>query len=79
MEKKKRRFGDRKDAVWVRDADPLHAFVPFLMPNRADNEAFISEEIDITNINKYLEKKNADNPPYKYTIFHVIAAAITAK
>lgn len=76
MEKKKRRFGDRKDAVWVRDADPLHAFVPFLMPNRADNEAFISEEIDITNINKYLEKKNADNPPYKYTIFHVIAAAI---
>lgn len=76
MVTKKRRFGDRKDALLVRDADPMHAFTPYLLPNRTDNEAFISEEIDITNINKFLEKKNQDSPEYKYTIFHVIAAAI---
>ena len=76
MEQQKKRRGDRRDAYFVCDADPMHAFTPFILPNRADNEAFISETIDITNINKFLEKKNEGNPAYKYTIFHVIAAAI---
>ena len=76
MEQQKKRRGDRRDACLVRDADPMHAFTPYLMPNRADNEAFISETIDLTNINKFLEEKNKDNPKYKYTIFHVVAAAI---
>ena len=76
MEKKeKRRRGDRRDGVWLRDLDALHGFTPYLFPNRADNEAFIEEQIDLTNILAYLEKKNADNPQYRYTIFHVIAAA----
>lgn len=76
MEKKeKRRRGDRRDGVWLRDLDALHGFTPYLFPNRADNEAFIEEQIDLTNILAYLEKKNAENPEYRYTIFHVIAAA----
>ncbi|MBO4734559.1 MAG: hypothetical protein J5662_08785 [Clostridia bacterium] len=76
MEENKRRRGDRRDATLVRDADPMHAFTPYLMPNRADNEAFVSETIDLTNINRFLEEKNKNNPKYKYTIFHVFAAAI---
>ncbi|HWS29602.1 MAG TPA: 2-oxo acid dehydrogenase subunit E2 [Clostridia bacterium] len=76
MEARKRRFGDRKDGYWLRDTDALHAFTPYLMPNRTENEAFILEQIDLTNILNYLEKKNAEHPEYKYTIFHVITAAL---
>lgn len=76
MNKQKKRRGDRKDAWLVRDAGPMHMFMPYILPNRADNEAFISEQVDLTRINEYLEKKNADVGAYKYTIFHVIAAAL---
>ncbi len=76
MEARKRRFGDRKDGYRLRDLDALHAFTPYLMPNRTENEAFIQEQIDLTNILSYLEKKNEQQPEYKYTIFHVITAAL---
>ena len=76
MEKTKKRFGDRRDGVWLRDLDALHVFTPYMFPNRADNEAFINETVDLTAINEYLEKKNAEDPEYKYTLFHVIAAAL---
>lgn len=76
MEVHKRRFGDRRDGKWLRDEDPLHTFMPYLLQNRTDAEAFVSEQIDITNILAYLEKKNAANPQYKYTLFHVICAAM---
>ena len=78
MEQKiRRRRGDRRDATLVRDLDSMHAFFPLMMPNRADNEAFIQELIDLTAIEAYLEKKNAANPEHKYTLFHVILAALS--
>ncbi|QNL44816.1 2-oxo acid dehydrogenase subunit E2 [Oscillibacter hominis] len=76
MEKKKVRWGDRRDGVWLRDIDPLHVFTPYLMPNRADNEAFIEELIDLTEVNTFLEQKNREDPEFKYTFFHVILAAL---
>jgi len=72
----KRRRGDRRDATLVRDLDSMHAFFPIMMPNRADNEAFIQETIDLTAIEAYLERKNAAGPAHKYTFFHVILAAL---
>lgn len=75
-EKLKKRGGDRKDGYLVRDLDVLHVFMPFLMPNRADNEAFIRELIDITAIQAYIDKKNGENPQYRYTLMHVILAAL---
>ncbi len=75
MEKTKKRFGDRKDGVLLRNLDSMHFIVPLLYPNRCDNEAFISERIDLTNLNAYLEKKNADNPKYPLKMFYVIVAA----
>lgn len=76
MEKKKKRFGDRRDATRVRDADTMHLFMPFLMPNRADNEAVLSETVELDAINEYLKELNADSPAFKYTFFHVICAAL---
>jgi len=72
----KRKFGDRKDGTKLTKIHSMHFVMPLIFPNRCDNEAFISERIDLTNINSYLEKKNADNPEYKYNLFQVMVAAI---
>lgn len=74
--KERRRFGDRKDGKLLRDLDPMHFIVPLLYPNRCDNEAYISERIELENINAYLERRNAQETEYKYTMFHLIVAAL---
>ena len=75
-EKIKRRWGDRKDGRLIRDIDALHYIMPLIYPNRCDNEAYISERIDLGPINDYIEKKNAEGPLFKYTYFHIIVAAL---
>ena len=72
----KKRWGDRKDATLLRKADSLHFIMGVIYPNRADNEAYISERIDLTAINEYLAKKNVEGIDFKYTFFHVIVAAL---
>ena len=76
MEKKKRRWGDRKDGVLLRDLDGMHFITPLIYPNRCDNEAYISETIDLTNINAYLKQKNETETEFPYTMFHLIVAAL---
>ncbi len=76
QDRPKKRRGDRRDATLVRDTDTMHKFMPYLIPGRCNNEAFIEEFIDLEQINAFLEKKNASDPEYRYTLFHVIAAAI---
>ena len=73
---RKRRHGDRRDGIWLRDLDPMHGFTPYLYPNRADNEACIEETIDLTNMDRYIAEKNAQNPEYRYKYFQIILAAI---
>ena len=53
---RKRRRGDRKDAYLLRDLDAMHKFIPYLLPNRCDNEAVMSELIDLTAVNEYVAK-----------------------
>ena len=72
----KKKFGDRKDGVKLRNIHAMHFVMPLMYPNRCDNEAFISERIDLTNINAYLEKKNADNPEYAYNLFQIMVTAL---
>ena len=76
MYMRKRRAGDRKDGIWLRNLDAMHAFTPYLYPNRADNEAFIREVIDLTNVDAYLAEKNKKNPEFPYKLFHVLLAAM---
>ena len=48
MEKgKKKKRGDRTDGYLVRDLDPLHMFMPYLMGSRTENEAVMNEEFDL--------------------------------
>ena len=71
-----KKWGDRKDGKLLRDIDSMHTIMPLMYPNRCDNEAFISERIDLTNINAYLEQKNAGNPEYAYNLFQIMVTAL---
>ena len=45
MEKNKKRWGDRRDARWLRDIPAMNQIMPTLMPKRADNDAYINLDI----------------------------------
>ena len=76
MQKKKRKWGDRPDAVWLKDIPAMNRIMPGIMPNRADNEAFITVDVDLRPLDAYLAKKNEGRTEDKYTFFHVISAAV---
>ena len=76
MKKQKIRRGDRRDGTWLRDEPAMNQFTPYIYPNRADNEAYINEEIDLRPIEAYLAKKNEGRTEDKYTYFHIICAAV---
>lgn len=69
-------LGDRRDGKLLRNVDGMHFICPIIYPNRCDNEAFISERIDLTNIDKYLKKKNTKGIEYKYNFFQLIVTAL---
>lgn len=76
MTQENKKWGDRKDGIWLKDLPPLNRIMPGIMPNRADNEAYINVDIDLRPLERYLEKKNEGRTEDKYTFFHVISAAI---
>ena len=73
---KNRKWGDRKDGIWLKDIPAMNRIMAPLMPNRCDNEAFISIDIDTRPLNAYLEKLNEGRTEDKYTLFHLISAAL---
>ena len=64
----------RRDGTLVPETDPMHLITPHMVPDRCDNEAVLTELFDMTAVEAYLAKKNADGPEFKYTFFHVICA-----
>ena len=71
---RKRHWKDRKDGWYLSGLDSVHVMMPYLFGRRTANEAVLGETIDLTEVDKYLQKKNADGPEFKYTWFHVITA-----
>ena len=69
MGRQKRRWGDRRDGRRVKDAPGLQTIMAHLWPNRTDNEVYLHETLDATELVKYLEKKN-EGLDYKLTLFH---------
>ena len=66
----------RRDGKKLKKIHSMHFVMPLIFPNRCDNEAFISERIDLTNVMAYLERKNAENPAYRYNLFQVMVAVM---
>lgn len=71
---KKRKFGDRKDASLIRNVDELHIAMAHCYPNRTDNEAYISEQIELEPLMRWIERHPDEE--FKYTFFHLIVAAL---
>lgn len=76
METQKKRRGDRKDGRLLRELDSLHYITGIIYPNRCDNEAYVSERIDLTAMNAYLAEKNQTETEFPYTMFHLVVAAL---
>ena len=76
MKNKKKNWGDHVDGSLVRDTDAFHTYFAYLAPNRADAEVWIKEEIDVTELLKYIQRKNIDDPSFKTTVFHALLMSI---
>ncbi len=53
-EKQPHKWGDRRDAVWVKDAPGLNVIMANLYPNRTDCEVFLQQEFDITELLQFI-------------------------
>ena len=67
--KKRRKLRDRRDGRYVK-APGLQTIMGYLFPKRTDCEVYLNDKIDATELMRYLEKKNAEHPDYKTTLFH---------
>lgn len=75
-EKRRRRWGDTKYGRLVRDVTGLQVIMANLWPNRTDCEVYLNDVLDVTELLKFIEKKNEQHPEYKTTIFHCIVVAV---
>lgn len=66
----KRKWGDRLDGRRVRDVPGLQSVMANLMPNRTESEVYLHETLDVTELLRYIEKRNEGEPEYKTTLFH---------
>ena len=73
--KYKRRWGDRRDARRVK-APGLQTVMAYLYPKRTDCEVCLLDMLDITELVKYIDEKNAAHPDYKTTVFHCAVTAL---
>ena len=66
---KKEKWGDRADGRWIKGTG-MQTIMANVLPNRTDCEVCCQEKIDATELVKFLEKRNAERPEYKTTVFH---------
>ena len=57
MSNKRDGFFGRRDGHLIRNADSMHVIMPLMYPNRCDNEAYVSEIIDLTRVDEYLKQR----------------------
>ena len=73
-----KKFGDRRDGKKVRDINPLNIIMAHIKPNRCDSDVYINQTIDVTNLVKYVEKRNekVKDKNERITYFHAFSIAI---
>lgn len=65
----------RFDGTLIKEVDPFHSIVPYVMPKRTEAEVSLTETLDITNLNKFIEKKNKKDGT-NVKLFHCICMAV---
>lgn len=76
LEKQPRKRGDRRDGIWVKDAPGLNVIMTNLYPNRTDCEVYLNQEVDVTELLKFIDSKNGPDAPFKTTLFHCFVTMI---
>lgn len=72
--KRRRRFGDRKDGRKLRSIHPMSRISPYIMKRRSDAQNSFRDSFDITEAERLIKKKRAEG--YKNIgILHIILAA----
>ncbi len=65
----------RKDATLIKEVDPFHSIVPYVMPKRTEAEVSMTEEFDVTALNAYMKKRNEEEG-LNLKLFHAICTAV---
>ena len=72
--KRKRKFGDRKDGFRVKDITGMTQIMLDIKPQRCVSDVYINQEMDVTKLCEYVEKKKKEG--LNITYFHAFVAAI---
>ena len=68
------RYGDRMDGRLIRSTPPITKVAPYIMVNRNGASNFITDSVEVSNMEKYIHQKRRDG--YKhFGITHVFLAA----
>ena len=73
-QKRKRRFGDRKDGRLLRTLYPMNKFMPFIMRTRNDACNQFADSIDLTETDPYIRSKIKQGMVH-FSFLHVFLAA----
>ena len=73
-QKRKRRFGDRKDGRLLRTLYPMNKFMPFIMRTRNDACNQFADSIDLTETDPYIRSKIKQGMVH-FSFLHVLLAA----
>lgn len=65
----------RKDATFIKDSDPFHSIVPYVMPKRTEAEVSTTATFDITDLLVMMKNHN-EQEGTNYKIFHAICTAL---
>jgi len=61
--KRKRRFGDRREGRRLRKLDPYNAMTPFIMKEKSDASNYFSEDLEVSVTERFLRKKRIEGYP----------------
>lgn len=73
--KRKKKWGDRRDGRLVKTPG-LQAVMGYIIPKRTECEVYLNDTVDITELLKYIEKKNSDGRSEKLTLFHCMVFSL---
>lgn len=73
-EKRRRRFGDRKEGRLVRTLSPMSYVSPYIMKRRSDAQNYFSDSIEMTEVDAYIRQKKAEGMT-NFGMLHVLLAA----
>jgi len=69
-------FATRPDGTLVRDVPPYRRIMPYIMKGKAESTVYFTQEIDVTETLRFIERWNAADGDRRITPFHIAVWAI---